>query len=220
MTELGVHLRQGNGIAWNEAEAMQWFEKAAAQGDVQAMTAAGLGLDKGLGGGPQDYAARRALLRAGRAARRRLCRAESRLAVRARLGRATRMRSRRKLTTPQASRDRNPQVAAIGARNITAACRSTARRSARSARAALHGELFGRKIVGFLGSSGGGRARGRCYFRDDTAIPANLRVLIPRPRRQVSPPMDQTWSDHALDRMAQGCFWSMDTTGFGGSCQH
>jgi hypothetical protein len=30
----------------------------------------------------------------------------------------------------------------------------------------------------------------------------------------------QKWNDYALDRMAQGCFWSMDNTGIGGSCQH
>jgi TPR repeat protein len=29
MTELGAHLRLGNGVAWNEAQAMQWFAKAA-----------------------------------------------------------------------------------------------------------------------------------------------------------------------------------------------
>src|SRR3569623_418123 len=59
MTELGAHLRLGKGVAWNEAQAMQWFAKAAQQGYVPAETSLAMGYLNGLGQsvgqGRQDY---------------------------------------------------------------------------------------------------------------------------------------------------------------------
>jgi TPR repeat protein len=59
MTQLGVHLRLGKGISWSEAQAMQWFAKAAQTGYVPAETSLAMGYLNGLGQdagqGKQDY---------------------------------------------------------------------------------------------------------------------------------------------------------------------
>src|SRR5262249_4822077 len=59
MTQLGQHLRAGKGVAWSEAEAMQWFGKAAQLGYAPAEDALALGYVNGLGlaagQGRQDY---------------------------------------------------------------------------------------------------------------------------------------------------------------------
>lgn len=60
MTQLGVHLRQGTGVAVNDVEAMQWFRKAADKGYDPAQVALGVGLVLGrgqsTGQGKQDFA--------------------------------------------------------------------------------------------------------------------------------------------------------------------
>ncbi len=59
MTELGAHLRLGKGVAWSEAQAMQWFAKAAQKGYIPAETSLAMGYENGLGQdsgqGRQDY---------------------------------------------------------------------------------------------------------------------------------------------------------------------
>jgi TPR repeat protein len=55
MTELGAHLRLGKGVAKNEAQAMQWFAKAAQQGYIPAETSLAVGYENGLGLGKPDY---------------------------------------------------------------------------------------------------------------------------------------------------------------------
>jgi TPR repeat protein len=56
-----MHLRAGKGVAWNEAEAMQWFRKAADLGDTRAQTQLAYGYSQGLGKdagqGRQDFQA-------------------------------------------------------------------------------------------------------------------------------------------------------------------
>jgi TPR repeat protein len=59
MTRLGIHLRNGDGVEWSEAEAMQWFFKAARQGYAPAEAQLAFGYMNGLGQdtgqGVQDY---------------------------------------------------------------------------------------------------------------------------------------------------------------------
>jgi TPR repeat protein len=215
MTELGIHLRQGNGVAWNEAEAMEWFTKAAAQGDVQAMSAAGLGLDKGLGGGPQDYA--QAARYFDEAARRGDGFAALNLGYLFEQGWGVQQSAEQARNYyALASRDRNPKIAALGAQYYDgmrdtpapAAERATVSSSTDSS------DFWGAVVVGALAvgaitavTSNSSSDASASNSTTDTTPDYNLGA-------------SQRWNDYALDRMAQGCFWSMDTTGFLGSCHH
>jgi hypothetical protein len=60
MTELGIHLRNGQGVTWSERQAMQWFEKAGEQKFAPAENLLAEGYYNGYGSdagqGRQDYA--------------------------------------------------------------------------------------------------------------------------------------------------------------------
>jgi TPR repeat protein len=218
MTELGVHLRQGNGTEWNEAEAMEWFEKAATRGDAQAMTAAGLGLKDGLGGGTQDYA--RAVRYFAEAARRGDGFAALNLGYLFEQGWGVEQNAEQaKAYYAQASRDRNPKVAALGAeyydsvRDTPAAPaqRTTVSSSTQSS------DFWSAVVVGALAvgaisamTSNSSNTGSGSAAADSSAEPAGPDFSA----------ASQKWNDYALDRMSQGCFWSMDTSGIGGACGH
>src|SRR5262249_19877823 len=60
MTEFGIHLRNGQRVAWSERQAMQWFEKAAQKkyAPAESLLADGYynGFGSDAGQGKQDYA--------------------------------------------------------------------------------------------------------------------------------------------------------------------
>jgi TPR repeat protein len=213
MTELGVHLRQGNGTEWNEAEAMQWFEKAAELHDVQAMTAAGLGLKDGLGGGTQDYA--RAARYFAEASRQGDGFAALNLGYLYEQGWGVPQNPEQaKLYYAQASRDRNPKLAALGAeyydgvRDTPAAPaqRATVSSSTQSS------DFWGAVVVGALAV---GAISAMTSNSSSSTSDTSAAATTPDPNLQPTP-----WQTDAMDRMADGCFWSMDRTGFLGSCHH
>jgi Sel1 repeat len=55
MCYYGVMLRQGEGVQWNEKEAMEWLQRGAAARDRGCEFSVGIGLMNGLGGLTQDY---------------------------------------------------------------------------------------------------------------------------------------------------------------------
>ena len=214
MTELGVHLRQGNGVEWNEAEAMEWFEKAATQGDVQAMTAAGLGLKDGLGGGPQDYS--RAARYFAEAARHNDGFAALNLGYLYEQGWGVPQNAEQaRAYYAEASHDRNPKVAALGAeyydsvRDTPApvAERSTVNSSTQSS------DFWGAVVVGALAVGAISAMTTNSSTNSSSDSPAET-------SHDPNSDASSNWNNYALDRMAQGCFWSMDHSGIGGTCTH
>jgi TPR repeat protein len=51
---LGLLYGTGNGVPKDLTQAVQWFQKAAAQGDPRGCAGLGRAYEKGLGGMPQD----------------------------------------------------------------------------------------------------------------------------------------------------------------------
>jgi TPR repeat protein len=214
MTELGVHLRQGNGTAWNEAEAMEWFEKAAAQGDVQAMTAAGLGLDKGLGGGTQDYAAAARYFT--QAAQRNDGYAALNLGYLYEQGWGVPQDAQRaKSYYAQASHDRNPKIAALGAEYFDSVGETPAAPAERTtvSSSTQSSDFWGAVVVGALAV--GAIAAATSNSSDNSSTDSTE-----APSHDPNLDASSNWNNYALDRMAQGCFWSMDHSGIGGACTH
>ncbi|MGA8035345.1 MAG: hypothetical protein WA823_01475 [Candidatus Acidiferrales bacterium] len=115
----------------------------------------------------------------------------------------------------QASRDRNPKVAALGAEYFdsvrdtapTVDERSTVSSSTQSS------DFWGAVVVGAL-------AVGAISAMTNNSSSNSSNDSTAEPSHDPNLDASANGNNFALDRMAQGCFWSMDHSGIGGTCTH